>query len=424
MTATTSRPAAPAPGLLRTVLVLGALVALGPLTMDMYLPALPTIASDLGTTQAMVQLTLTGTMLGLGLGQLVVGPLSDAVGRRRPLLAGVAVHIASSLLAAAAWNVTVLGVLRVVQGLGAAAATVVAMAVVRDLFEGRAAARALSRLMLVMGAAPVVAPTLGSSVLAVGSWRWVFGVLALLGVLLMAVAAFGLPETLPAARRSRAGIGQSTAAYRSILADSRFVLFTLAAGLTFGVPFSYISGSSFVLQEQFGLSRLQFGLMFGLGAVALVGGAQLNPVLLARFSEARVARTALGCVVTTGLVGVVLQTIGAGGLVGFVVPVVMMLGGGSLVIPNVTSLAMSRHGEAAGTAAAVLGAIQFGVGALVAPLVGLLGNDSTATATAMALSAVLALVALIVAARRGSTAAGPIAAAEAAGDPVGVGARR
>ncbi|MBE1878809.1 multidrug effflux MFS transporter [Myceligenerans pegani] len=398
-TGATARRAPARPGFLRTVLVLGALVALGPLTIDMYLPALPAIVSDLGTTEPLVQLTLTGTMLGLGLGQLAVGPLSDALGRRRPLLAGVALHVGASLSSAVAWDITVLGVLRILQGVGAAAATVVAMAVLRDLFEGRAAATAMSRLMLVMGVAPVLAPALGGAVLVAGSWRWVFGVLALLGVLVMLVAGSGLPETLPADRRRPAGIGATLGAYRSILGDTRFVLFALATGLSFGALFAYVAGSSFVLQGKFGLDRQQFALAFGGCAVALIGGAQLNPVLLARFSPSRVAGVALGGVVAAGLVGIALQAAGTGGLAGFLVPVMAMLGGGSLVIPNTTALALSRHGEAAGTAAAIVGAIQFGTGALVAPVVGVLGNDGVATATAMTGSALLAAAALTAASR-------------------------
>jgi DHA1 family bicyclomycin/chloramphenicol resistance-like MFS transporter len=184
------------------VLVLGSFIALGPLTIDMYLPALPTITGELLTTDAAVQLTLTGTLLGLGLGQLVIGPLADRYGRKRPLIAGVAVHVLASVLCIVAPNVAVLGGLRLLQGLGAAAGSVIAMAIVRDLYTGRAAATLLSRLILVMGAAPVLAPTLGSWVLAFTSWRGVFGVLALYALLLLPVAARLLPRasSAPCAR--------------------------------------------------------------------------------------------------------------------------------------------------------------------------------------------------------------------------------
>ncbi len=182
MTSALQQPAVAAPSSrerLRLVLLLGALIALGPLTIDMYLPALPTITDEFATTSATVQLTLTGTLLGLALGQLVVGPFSDAVGRRVPLLVGTGVHLLASLLSVAAPNVAVLGGLRVLQGLGAAAGAVIAMAIVRDLYTGRAAATLLSRLILVMGAAPVIAPTLGGWLLTFTSWRGVFAALAL-----------------------------------------------------------------------------------------------------------------------------------------------------------------------------------------------------------------------------------------------------
>src|SRR3954452_450684 len=189
----------------RLVLLLGILVALGPFTIDMYLPALPVIAPDLGATPAVVQLTLTSTLAGVAVGQLVIGPLSDALGRRRPLVAGVAVHVLASLLCVVAPSVAVLGVLRAFQGFGAASASVVGMAVVRDLFSGRAAATVFSRLMLVIGASPVLAPTIGGEVLRWSTWRGVFAVLARRGAGVLVMPARSLPEPLPAHRRRDAG---------------------------------------------------------------------------------------------------------------------------------------------------------------------------------------------------------------------------
>ncbi|TDD06263.1 Bcr/CflA family efflux MFS transporter [Nonomuraea deserti] len=392
---------------LRLILALGALVALGPLTVDMYLPALPAIVDDLHTTEPLVQLTLTGTLLGLGLGQLVIGPFSDAVGRRPPLIIGTGLHVITSVLSVFAWDITVLGVLRTVQGIGAAAATVVAMAVVRDLFEGRAAATVISRLMLVMGAAPVLAPSLGSAVLIAGSWRWVFGALALLGVVLIVVAAYGLPETLPPRRRRSGGVRQVLGAYRSILGDAEFVILALVAGLGFGAVFAYISGSAFVLQQQYGLDQQEFGLAFGLGALALVGGTQLNPVLLGRSGPGGIVFCGLAAATTAGLVLTVLQTAHIGGLAGFVVPLFCMLAAVALVLPNTPALALSRHGEAAGTAAAVLGALQFGLGSLLAPVVGVLGNDGPATAITMTGSIAIALLAFSALALRGRRTLAP-----------------
>ncbi|WP_307831748.1 multidrug effflux MFS transporter [Prauserella cavernicola] len=386
---------------IRVILVLGALIALGPLTIDMYLPALPAIGEDLGASSSTVQLTLTGTLLGLGLGQLLVGPLSDAVGRRLPLVAGTLLHIAASVLCLIAPNIAVLGVFRTLQGVGAAAAMVVALAVVRDLFSGNAAATVLSRLMLVMGAAPILAPTLGGAILLTGSWRGVFGALAVLGVLLLVVAVFALKETLPAEHRRPREVRPVLRTYRMLLTDREFVVLALVAALGMSALFSYISGSSFVLQEQFGLNQQEFALVFGAGAVAIIAASQFNVVLLRRFSPRRIVVGALAAATVSGLVLTAFAVGGIGGLTGFVVPLWFVMAAVGFVLPNAPALALSRHGEAAGTAAAVLGAVQFGLGALVAPLVGVLGNDGPAMAITMTAGAAIGFAALATVVRRG-----------------------
>jgi MFS transporter, DHA1 family, multidrug resistance protein len=383
----------------RTALTLGAFVALGPLTIDMYLPALPTIATELETTSAAVQLTLTGTLVGLALGQLVLGPLSDTFGRRRPLLAGTAVHVLASLLVLLAPNIAVLGALRVLQGVGTAAGAVIAIAVVRDLFDGRAAATMLSRLFLVIGAAPVLAPTIGGEVLRFTSWRGVFVLLAVYGLLLLAVGFASIRETLPPERRSTAGIAGTLRGYRSLFADRAYVGLVLVAGLTMAGLFAYVSGSSFVYQDEFGLDEQQFGLLFGAGAFWLIAATQLNPVLLRRFSPAQllVAGTVAGA--AAGAVLLVLAATGTGGLLAVAVPLWAVLFACGLALPNAPALALSRHGDAAGTAAALLGAVQFGVGAAVSPLVGLLGNDAVAMGTVIVASLAVAIVVLVVVVR-------------------------
>jgi DHA1 family bicyclomycin/chloramphenicol resistance-like MFS transporter len=404
VTTTQDRPvAAPLapdrPGTARTALTLGAFVALGPLTVDMYLPALPTIADDLRTTSAMVQLTLTGTLVGLALGQLVLGPLSDAFGRRRPLLAGTALHVVASLLVLVAPSIAVLGLLRFLQGVGTAAGAVIALAVVRDLFEGRAAATMLSRLFLVIGAAPVLAPTIGGEVLRLTSWRGVFLLLAVYGLLLLAVGALTVRETLPPARRSTAGLAGTLRGYRLLFRDRTYVGLVLVAGLTMAGLFSYVSGSSFVFQDQFGLDEQQFGLLFGAGAVWLIAATQLNPVVLRWFSPAQVlvAGTVVGAL--AGAVLLVLAGTGTGGLWAVALPLWVVLFGSGLALPNAPALALSRHGEAAGTAAALLGAVQFGVGAVVAPLVGVLGNDAVAMGAVVVGALVTAIAVLVLVVR-------------------------
>ena len=386
-------------GRLRLVLVLGAFIALGPLTIDMYLPALPTITDELLTTSATVQLTLTGTLLGLGLGQLVIGPLADRFGRKRPLLAGAAVHVLASLLCIVAPTVEVLGALRVLQGLGAAAGSVIALAIVRDLYTGRAAATLLSRLILVMGAAPVLAPTLGSWVLGFTSWRGVFGVLALYALVLLPIAFRALPETLPPHRRVTSGVAGTLRTYGSLLRDRTFVGLVLVAGLAMSAVMSYVSGASFVFQEQFGLDQQQFGLAFGSGAIWLIAATQLNPVLLRRFEPRQLLLGAVGAGAVAGLLLLAVASSGAGGLLGVLLPLWLVLFTVGLALPNAPAVALARHGETAGTAAALLGAVQFSVGALVSPLVGVLGNDATAMAGLVAGGLVLSLLVLVVVVR-------------------------
>jgi MFS transporter, DHA1 family, multidrug resistance protein len=365
----------------------------------MYLPALPTITEELLTTSATVQLTLTGTLLGLGLGQLLIGPLADRFGRKRPLLAGAAVHVVASLLCIVAPTVEVLGALRVLQGLGAAAGSVIALAIVRDLYTGRAAATLLSRLILVMGAAPVLAPTLGSWVLGFTSWRGVFGVLALYALVLLPIAFRALPETLPPHRRVTSGVAGTLRTYGSLLRDRTFVGLVLVAGLAMSAVMSYVSGASFVFQEQFGLDQQQFGLAFGSGAIWLIAATQLNPVLLRRFEPRQLLLGAVGAGAVAGLLLLAVASSGAGGLLGVLLPLWLVLFTVGLALPNAPAVALARHGETAGTAAALLGAVQFSVGALVSPLVGVLGNDATAMATLVAGGLVLSLLVLVVVVR-------------------------
>jgi DHA1 family bicyclomycin/chloramphenicol resistance-like MFS transporter len=386
------------------VLVLGLLAALGPLTIDMYLPSLPTITGELHTTAAAVQLTLTGTLAGLGLGQLLIGPLSDAFGRRLPLLVGIGVHVLASVFCVVAPNLAVLGALRLLQGLGAAAASVVAMAVVRDLFEGLAAARILSRLMLVIGVSPILAPTLGGAMLTWTSWRGVFVALTLIGALIMTGTALFLPETLPRSQRRNGGVAGTMRDYGRLFGDRVYVGLILVNGLALAALLAYVSGSSFVLEDQFGLSEQEFAYVFAGGAVGLIGATQLNLRLLRRWAPQRIlAASLIAALVASGVLALFAAT-GFGGLVGVLIPLWLVLTAVGLAMPNAPALALSRHGEAAGTAAALLGAVQFGLGALSAPLVGVLGAGASAMAAVVLLGAVAANVVLWVVVRPGRLA--------------------
>jgi DHA1 family bicyclomycin/chloramphenicol resistance-like MFS transporter len=369
----------------RLIFILGALTAFGPLSIDMYLPGLPDLAATLDAPAWAAQLTLTACLAGLALGQIVAGPLSDRLGRRAPLLAGVSAYAGASLLCALAPSVYALVGLRFVQGLAGAAGIVIARAVVRDMYTGREAARFFSMLMLVNGAAPILAPVLGGQVLEVTSWRGVFVVLAAIGVLLAAAAALGLPETLDAARRHPGGVGATLRTFGRLLADRGFLGHALACGLSFGAMFAYIAGSPFVLQEIYGASPQLFSVMFAANALGIVAASQLNRVLIGRFEPRAIMVAALGVQALAGVTLLVAVAVGTG-----VWPVVVLLfavvSSLGLVMPNATALALADHPDVAGSASGLLGVMQFIVGATTAPLVGVAGTD-TALPMAMLIAA-------------------------------------
>lgn len=360
----------------RFVVVLGCLIALGPLTIDMYLPAFPRIASEFDATGSQVQFTLTGMLLGLSVGQLFIGPLSDAFGRRRPLMVGLAVHCLASLVCSIAPTVELLAAVRIVQGFSGAAVSVTAMAMVRDQFSGVAMARLMARLILVIGLAPIIAPSLGGVMLTWWDWRAIFVALALAALLLIGVAWVGLAETLPPERRRAARISSSLGAYAALLRDGRFLALAVIGGAMMATLFAYVAGASFVLQDGFGLSERTFAIVFGLNAAGFVIGSQLNPVLLRRFSLERVLTGGILAALTGGLILVLTSTTGFGGLAGVLAPLALVMGSAGFSMPNTPALALEHHAGEAGTAAAVLGSFQFGVGGLIAPLVGAFGTST------------------------------------------------
>lgn len=381
------------------VLLLGSMTAIGALTIDLYLPAFPTLARELDTSAARVQLTLTGTLAGLALGQLVVGPLSDALGRRRPLLAGLALHLLASLACVVAPSIGVLGALRVLQGVGVAAASVVALAVVRDLFDGGGAARLVSRLVLVIGVAPVLAPSIGSFLLGVTGWRGIFALLAAIAGTLFLLAATRLPETLPPALRRPVGARATLGTYRVLLGDRAMLGLVLTAGLTISALFSYVSGAPFVLQELYGLDAQQFALVFAAIGGSLVVGTQTTGQLVSRVAPQKLLLTGLSGGLVGGLLLLTLVATGTGGLLGVVLPLCLTTLFVGVAMPSTPSLVLARHGWAAGSAAALLGCAQFGIGAAVAPVVGLVGlrgDLGMALAITGALAAALVVLLVVV----------------------------
>ena len=372
MTATIERPPVRTRVGVRSVLLLGAVTALPALAIDAYLPALPDLARDLGGTPAAAQLTLTAVLLGIALGQLVGGPLSDRLGRRVPMLAGLATFVVASALCAVAPNLPVLVGLRLLMGVGGGAAVVVARAVVRDQAEGAEAARVFARLMLVMGAVPVLARVLGAQLLHVTSWRGVFAALVLLGVVLAGVVVRRLPESLPAGRRSSGSAAGTLAAFRTVLRDRAFVGYALATALASGGMFAYISASPFVLEEVHGLSPTAFGAVFALNAAGLIGASQLSARLVRTTGPRPLFLTGLGAGAAAGL-GLLLVALVDAPLPWLVAGLFASLTSVGLVAPNAVALALEAHGAQAGTASALLGLGQFVVGAAAAPLTGLIG---------------------------------------------------
>jgi len=368
--------------------------ALPAVTSDIYLPSLPDVARDLHTTTTLVQLTMTGVLLGGALGQLVIGPLSDHLGRRRPVLVGIAAHIAISLLCVVAPGIGTLIALRVTQGFFNAAATVVAIAVIRDRFVGSDASRLLSRLMLVIGVAPLFAPTVGGLIAGRWGWRAVFVALALFGAGLLVVVWRRLPETLPVERRRAAGVRSALSGYATLLRDRHFVAVAILPGLGMAILISYVVGSPFVLREGFGLSANEFALLFAVNGLALVGGAQVNASLVRRVSPIRILRVALPVLFGLSVALLVVAVTGAGGLIGLLAVLWLLLGLFQFIPPNASAIALSRHGAMAGTAAAFIGSMQAGVAGVVSPLVGVLGGDARAMTLVMVGSAAVALIVL------------------------------
>ncbi|MFF9491225.1 multidrug effflux MFS transporter [Streptomyces flaveolus] len=381
-------------GLLVT-LVLGGLTATPPLAMDMYLPSLPEVTESLHAPAATVQLTLTACLAGMALGQLVVGPMSDKWGRRRPLLTGLAVYVVATALCALAPTVELLVAFRLVQGLAGAAAIVIARAVVRDLYDGVAMARFFSTLMLISGVAPVVAPLIGGQILRVTDWRGVFVLLTVVGVLLGGVVWARLPETLPDAERHAGGVGDTLRSMRGLLADRAFTGYMLAGGFAFASLFAYVSASPFVVQEIYGASPQTFSLLFGLNSIGLVVVGQINgKVLVGRVGLDRVLGIGL-LVVVAAATALLLMTLGVFGEVGLA-PVAaalfVLMSAMGISLPNTQTLALMRVKQSAGSASALLGTSSFLIGAIASPLVGIAGKD---TALPMAIvQLVAALVAL------------------------------
>lgn len=380
------------------IVALGLLVGLGPFTIDLYLPAFPVVADELRASEAAIQLTLTATMVGFGVGQLVIGPWSDTVGRKLPLILATAIHVAASLGVALAPTIEWVLVARVFQGIGAAGGGVVAMATVRDLFGGQPLVRMLSRLALVTGLAPILAPVIGSQLLLWLDWRGLFVALAGYGVLVILLAALLVAETLPPERRRMKGHSTARQRYAAVLSDRVFIGVALIAGLLFSGLFAYLSSSSFVFQEVYGFDAQQYGILFAVNSLGLAVASQVASRLMRRFAPPKILAVSLPTMALAGF-GAALAAALDAGLAPVVACTFVFLTCAGLSFPCIQVTALAPHGSEAGTAAALLGAVNFGLASIAAPVVGAFGTESAVPmglAMGIALTLAVALLWIVV----------------------------
>lgn len=373
------------PSFLRNAVVLGLLAAVGPFAIDMYLPAFPAIAADLRADHGLVEMSLTSYFAAVSLFQIVYGPLSDRLGRKAPLYVGLALYVAGAVGCAMAGDVWALIAFRFLQGVGGCAAIVVTRAVVRDLHTGADAARLMATIMLVFSVSPMLAPLVGSALAGMAAWRAIFWVNAAIGLMAVALTLALLPETRPPPDRSTGPIGRVAADYLCLLRDARFVGLVLVGAFSQVTFFAYLGGSSAVFQEYYGLSPTAYSGLFAFNSVAFITAAQFNSALIRRFGAARLVATAVTAIVAALLAVTLAGRDGAGVLIAFLFPAFACLG---ILIPTTAVLALDPHGPIAGTASALMGTVQLGMGAVAIALVGLF-FDGTALpmVTAMAICA-------------------------------------
>jgi DHA1 family bicyclomycin/chloramphenicol resistance-like MFS transporter len=360
---------------LAVLLVIGALTGIAPLSVDGYLPGLPEMTADLGASASAGQLTLTAFLLGLAFSQVVAGSLSDSLGRRAPVITGLVAYLATSLLCAVAPGIWWLVAMRLAQGAAAGVGFVIARAIVRDLYSGAVGARMFARLVMISGVAPVVAPILGGQLLRFTSWRGIFVAFAVISAAILVIATLHLVETLPVHLRHEPGLTTKLRVFRRQLTDRSFLPYALAASLAFAAMFAYISGAPFVLEEIHGLSAQSFSLVFGMNAFGLVTCSQISGRLVVRTGPAPLLQAG-ALTMATGAAGTLAAIALGAGLVPLLVGLLLTVSSIGLIVPNATGLALARQGAAAGSASALFGLGQFGLGAMLAPLAGVAGKHS------------------------------------------------
>lgn len=390
---------------LQLAVILGSITTIGPLSIDMYLPALPTLVADFGTTAALVQLSLTFFLLGLASGQLVAGPLSDVYGRRRPLLIGMFIYAVSSVLCAFSPSIGLLIGLRFIQGLAGSVGVVVSRAAVRDLYSGSELTKFFSLLMIVNGLGPILAPVIGGQLLRVTTWQGIFLVLFAAGIIFCLTILLRLPETLPKERRSKSGLKGTLLTFRVLLGNRKFMGYALSQGFVTASMFAYISGSSFVLQNIFAVTPQVYSLIFAVNGIGIIITGQIAGRLAGRVSETKLLLSGL-LLCTMGGVLLLLTILIGGGLIPILICLFAVVSSVGIVGATSFSLAMQDQGETAGSASALIGLIPLLLGSCVAPLVGLGGVESALPmAIVMACTGILSILSYLLLVRRGKASA-------------------
>ncbi|MGJ3547207.1 Bcr/CflA family efflux MFS transporter [Bacillus subtilis] len=357
--------------------LLGMLAILGPLNIDMYLPSFPEIAEDLSASASLVQLSLTACLVGLTIGQLIVGPVSDAQGRRKPLLICIFLFALSSLFCALSPNITTLVAARFLQGFTASAGLVLSRAIVRDVFTGRELSKFFSLLMVITAVAPMVAPMTGGAILLLpfATWHTIFHVLMIIGFLLVLLIALRLKETLPPEKRIPSSIGTSVKTMCSLLKDRSFMGYALTVGFIHGGSFAYVSGTPFVYQDIYGVSPQVFSILFGINGLAIISGS----FIIGRFGGIIHEKSLLRIAVITAMIATAVlltMTMIHGPLATLVISIFIYMITIGMVLTSTFTLAMEKQGHRAGSASALLGMLPLLLGSIVSPLVGI--NETTA----------------------------------------------
>ncbi len=357
--------------------LLSSLGILGPLNIDMYLPSFPDIAGDLGARASLVQLSLTTCLIGLAVGQVIVGPISDAQGRRKPLIISLSLFAVSSLFCALAPNITVLIIARFLQGLTGSAGVVLSRAVVRDVFSGKELTKFFALLMVINATAPMLAPIAGGAILLLpfASWHTIFYFLSLLGLIIVTIISLRLPETLPSEKRMPSSVGHSVRTMGSLITDRSFIGYALTVGLIHGGSFAYVSGTPFVYQGIYDVSPQAFSILFGINGLAIISGSFIIGRLGGIFHERSLLRIAVITAVCATAV-LLIMTIIQGPLATLVIPIFIYMTSMGMILTSSFTLAMEKQGHRAGSASALLGLLPLLLGSFVSPLVGI--NETTA----------------------------------------------